>query len=703
VDNGSRQASGSEDSDVPDRALVKQLAEAGTDSVRQNVFAAVYERHQRTVLMTCGRFLNEDLDAAESAAAEAFTQAFQDLTAGRGPREPDKLGAWLNGIALNRCREELRRRLPGTEIPQDTEQDTTESASRARQAMVDRILEAVAASLTPTQRTVYELSTRRHLRGQALAEALDVSEAEANRRTYENKQRLMEGFGAYVLVQQGRPYCPDLAGILDAAQWDGTNFTKVLRARILRHMATCKTCGNCGVCRTTQKHLIKPLAPVLLAAIAGEALYQRVRTATIHSGNTSSSTPTSTKPPGGRRPPNDPPGTSRPRRMARRLAGRPRAMIGAAVIAAVAVVTVLVLPPLLSHSGGSGVTLAQATSELAALAPGMTPVAVAVPGGFEAATYDEHTHIDFWRYSAGSWKRLAARQYPPDAGDGTGTNEHGVTAKGAVLSGMDHATFIVNGPFTGDGTGQTAIFGDGPSGWGYLPVTPDASSMISTGQSATASDTGVFYRASFVNGRMQVGIDTGVFNEAFSAGFLLLQTWRGSARGYAFADDNIVTAATVPTPQFGAAPLPSTSPPDGTYGALVSQVVVGFDSKNAEYITVSAQPAALTQDCVLTGSCAASQSTAMTITAATATKTVFPVITGQGTSYITGPTWALAGLYIDLSSPLDPYQNPATFAQRGATPWYIPASLGATSFALSQGEPAVLTFHNGTVTKIELG
>ena len=140
---------------------------------------------------------------------------------------------------------------------------------------MDRILNAVAASLTGAQRQIYELSTRQGLRGQALATALQVTEKKANDDTYENIKLLEEGFGAYILARDGRPFCPVLVGILDAFTWDEQVFPAV-RQRILRHLDTCKTCGNCATCRDAKKRLIVPYAPALLPILCFSWLHERV-------------------------------------------------------------------------------------------------------------------------------------------------------------------------------------------------------------------------------------------------------------------------------------------------------------------------------------------------------------------------------------------------------------------------------------------
>ncbi|MET8181713.1 sigma factor [Streptomyces sp. NPDC005336] len=328
---------------IGDEDLVRGFLEARGSAGREAAFTRIHERHADAVLYRCASLLADDPAAAESAAAEAFTVAYRDLTAGRPPREPHKLRAWLYGIARHRCAEELRRRgRASAGLPEEVESDTYESASRRRLAEVDRILDIVAASFTDPQRRIFHLSTRQHLRGKALAKALGVSEKEANDDTWENKLRLTKGFGAYVLAKDGRPHCPELARLLDEAAWDGENFTKVLRLRILRHMDTCKTCGNCAVCRETKTRLIRPYTPVLLPIAAGMALRDRIDTE-IRTANASASLPSDSPPPP---PPPAPPAAGR------RPATRRLRTLQAGASAVAAVLTVVALLAIRSWSSG---------------------------------------------------------------------------------------------------------------------------------------------------------------------------------------------------------------------------------------------------------------------------------------------------------------------------------------------------------------
>lgn len=251
--------------EVPDRELVDRARHPANPAERAAALTQIYQRYELAVVRSCVRYFS-DMDSVRHVAAAAFEAAIRELSDGPNPpREPDKLKAWLRAIAKNRCREELRRRGDDVPLPDfDLEDADFEQASRRRLAQVDRMLEAVAASFTEREQRVFELSTRQGLRGQELAAVLGVSATQADRETYENKTRAAQGFGAYILAREGRPYCPKLARILDEYAWDGQTLTRVLRLRILRHLETCKTCDNCATCKNRQARLIVPYSPVLI-------------------------------------------------------------------------------------------------------------------------------------------------------------------------------------------------------------------------------------------------------------------------------------------------------------------------------------------------------------------------------------------------------------------------------------------------------
>lgn len=90
-------------------------------------------------------------------------------------------------------------------------------------------------------------------------------------------------------------------------------------------------------------------------------------------------------------------------------------------------------------------TRAQLDARLAALTPGQRHLLVAIPGGFEAISYDQSGHIGFWRNSGAAWLQVGASTYPYSSAIGAPAD---AAATGALLRDMQHATFIVTGVFT---------------------------------------------------------------------------------------------------------------------------------------------------------------------------------------------------------------------------------------------------------------
>jgi RNA polymerase sigma-70 factor (ECF subfamily) len=88
-------------SDAPDEDELARRAQAGDGEA----FAAL-AASCRSGLIRCAALLTGDPDEAESLAQEALTRALAGL-AGYQPATP--FGAWVRGIALNLCRQHLRR------------------------------------------------------------------------------------------------------------------------------------------------------------------------------------------------------------------------------------------------------------------------------------------------------------------------------------------------------------------------------------------------------------------------------------------------------------------------------------------------------------------------------------------------------------------------------------------------------------------
>lgn len=263
---------------LPDGELVRRATHPANPDEREAAFAEIYRRHHRSVLAVCAHYLADDPNAAEDAAADTFLEAIKTLRKGKDPlREPDKLGAWLRTCAQRRCYKIVRRRRLARPLTDDPPADAEEDqASQARLAEVNRILDIVVATLTPHEQNIFDLYTRQGVRGQRLAAVLGKSAGGASKAGADVRKAASQGFGAYVLAVEGRPYCRKLAKILDRHAWDGSNFTDRLRKRIVRHLGDCVICDNCATCNEQARSIKVGYAPVLIPALIAPGVAERV-------------------------------------------------------------------------------------------------------------------------------------------------------------------------------------------------------------------------------------------------------------------------------------------------------------------------------------------------------------------------------------------------------------------------------------------
>ncbi|MGV9818893.1 RNA polymerase sigma factor [Nocardia xishanensis] len=266
-------------SQVPDAGLVERIRHPIDRDEREAALGEVFRRYQKAMSTVCVYNL-DDLDRVADVVQITVEAATKELIRGDNPREPDKLRVWLCGIARNRCHEDRRSRGSEGPLPLKTlTTDDDEKDSARRLDEVNRMLDIVAETFTPWQRKIYRFHIRQELHGKALATALSVSAKNAYKFAYENKIRLDEGFGALILAKHGRPFCPQLAGILDRSGWDGRSdeqFNRVLRQRIVRHLGTCRKCDNCGTCDQQQSRLKMSYAPVLIPILIAPELNEKI-------------------------------------------------------------------------------------------------------------------------------------------------------------------------------------------------------------------------------------------------------------------------------------------------------------------------------------------------------------------------------------------------------------------------------------------
>ncbi len=85
-------------------------------------------------------------------------------------------------------------------------------------------------------------------------------------------------FGALILFQEGRKYCPDLARIIETvpAAVGTAAFSTALRERIVHHFDNCRICDDCRTCNAKRRELVGPYVPGLIPILFAAGLRDRL-------------------------------------------------------------------------------------------------------------------------------------------------------------------------------------------------------------------------------------------------------------------------------------------------------------------------------------------------------------------------------------------------------------------------------------------
>jgi hypothetical protein len=163
--------------------------------------------------------------------------------------------------------------------------------------------------------------------------------------------------------------------------------------------------------------------------------------------------------------------------------------------------------------------------------------------------------------------------------------------------------------------------------------------------------------------------------------------------------DNIITGQAVKPAFPNVEPLPSSSPPNGTYWVRIEAAAPAFvPGATTEKVGLTVAP-----QCGPGATCNGPgyQST-FTLDLDADTRTVYPLLLHGGISYITGPLWPVAGLATTWAAlpGASIRADPSAFSTEGETPWYIPGFIAGTSFETGLNESAQLTFANGAVKQV---
>ncbi len=202
---------------MSDAELVHRALGAATPDERKAAFTGIADRHHLTVLRQCAHWFPHPEEAQDVCQA-AFEAAFTLLAAGKGPERPGKLAGWLIEIAQRRGQEYRRKDKPaavswailpeGQSLDQMEDDEEPRSGSALRRAHANRLVETVVASLTVRQQQVYQLRYVGELTGKQVAERLSFTGKAASNEITHIQDLIANGFGALILFQEGRKYCP---------------------------------------------------------------------------------------------------------------------------------------------------------------------------------------------------------------------------------------------------------------------------------------------------------------------------------------------------------------------------------------------------------------------------------------------------------------------------------------------------------------
>ncbi|MBA2529013.1 MAG: bifunctional nuclease family protein [Euzebyales bacterium] len=159
----------------------------------RTAFAVLVRRHRPMLEAVCRRMLH-DRELAQDAAQEAVLGALLNVDR---LRRPDRFGAWLAGIGLNRCRQVLRQRareswetLHGGRAVTDCSDDGPSPADLAEAAEMAALVRRAIAALPPGQREATALYYLDGLTHRELAAALGTTVGAVKTRLHKARSHL---------------------------------------------------------------------------------------------------------------------------------------------------------------------------------------------------------------------------------------------------------------------------------------------------------------------------------------------------------------------------------------------------------------------------------------------------------------------------------------------------------------------------------
>ena len=161
-------------------------------------------------------------------------------------------------------------------------------------------------------------------------------------------------------------------------------------------------------------------------------------------------------------------------------------------------------------------------------------VAVQTPSGSELMVVTQRGKLEFWTWlaSAHTLQLTGTSTYPYAPGSLGAPSAKGT---GALLSGMDHATFVITGTFTTDGSGNAIAYTRGAGHWGAVKASGTRLVPSSAGSTANAP-VGQHAAAGFVGGLLETADCSQLVpvSQCGASGNRVLVYWRWHSDGFDF-------------------------------------------------------------------------------------------------------------------------------------------------------------------------
>jgi len=164
-------------------------------------FTILFERHQHTIWAVCFRFTGDAADA-EDLLQEVFIKAYRNLNTFQGH---STFRTWLYQIALNTCRNELRRRKRRPSLIDDNVHDldlidTTASSPEDGLEESENIAEALM-KLRSEEREILILRDIEEMSYASIAETLGIQLSAAKMRVQRARISLASALHSHALLE----------------------------------------------------------------------------------------------------------------------------------------------------------------------------------------------------------------------------------------------------------------------------------------------------------------------------------------------------------------------------------------------------------------------------------------------------------------------------------------------------------------------